>query len=216
MTQEETSAAAAPRLPPEKEPPTDTTMAPPAISVFSNSIEDEKKASTNTNTSTNTSTNTVNVNVKPINQKTILSANEYHNTIQKDAIRKPGGMLYDGNASSKDDEPMEWVDDFGNRIVDPSKGKYVDSFGHPLIRGADDDQVASFREIRNLSKSTWTMIDSHRKEKERQRQVSNSTPKKDEDDPPLTDDGDDNAADGDKRNKGNRGDMPSFLRRKYF
>lgn len=62
------------------------------------------------------------------------------------------------------------VDDFGNQIVtlDPDKGKYVDSFGHPLIRGADDDQVASFREIRNLSKSTWNMIASHKKEKERE------------------------------------------------
>ena len=111
------------------------------------------------------------------------------------------------------------VDDFGNQIVtlDPDKGKYVDSFGHPLIRGADDDQVASFREIRNLSKSTWNMIASHKKEKEReeirrravnQKSVSTSSGyeveevrEKEKYVPPIM------YEDGDEDD----GDMPSFL-----
>lgn len=72
---------------------------------------------------------------------------------------------------------IDWVDDFGREFItlDPTNGRYVDSFGHPLIRGADDDQVASFRELRNLSKATWTMINTHRKEKERKEILQRST-----------------------------------------
>jgi hypothetical protein len=42
-----------------------------------------------------------------------------------------------------------------------------------------------------------------------------STLEKDEDPPPLSDGGDEDAVNGDKSDKG-KGDMPSFLRRKYF
>ena len=137
----------------------------------------------------------------------------------------------DVNANVDDnvnESKIDWVDDFGNQIVtlDPNKGKYVDSFGHPLIRGADDDQVASFREIRNLSKSTWTMIATHKKEKEREeirrrsRSGNNNTfstssssgdenrngveevRKKEKNVPPIM------YEDG---NKDDDGDMPSFL-----
>jgi|AntRauTorckE5430_2_1112549.scaffolds.fasta_scaffold02816_3 hypothetical protein len=207
--QEETMAVA-PLLAPEQETPTDAILSKPSAISVANSSIDEKKTNT--------------AKVKPSNQNTILSANEYHKKIQNDAIRKrneslASGMPKDGKGSSKDAEAIEWVDDFGNRIIDPNQGENVDSFGHPLIRGADDDQVASFREIRNLSKSTWTMIDSHRKEKERRRrsgnEVSMSTLEKDEDPPPLSDGGDEDAVNGDKSDKG-KGDMPSFLRRKYF
>jgi len=63
---------------------------------------------------------------------------------------------------------IDWVDDFGKEFItiDPTNGRHVDSFGHPLIRGANQEQVASFREMRNLSKDTWAMIDTHRKQRE--------------------------------------------------
>lgn len=185
----------------------------------------------NNNNNQRTTAQTAQTSQREINQKSVISANEYHNTIRNDAIRKQkeswgiptnnGQTLplrqsadVDADVSKKD-----WVDDFGNQIVtlDPDKGKYVDSFGHPLIRGADDDQVASFREIRNLSKSTWSMIASHKKEKEREeirrravnkKSVSTSSGyrveevrKKEKYVQPIT------YEDGDKDD----GDMPSFL-----
>jgi hypothetical protein len=84
------------------------------------------------------------------------------------------GVLLQDDQKIQSKQPFDittedWVDDFGREFItlDPTNGRYVDSFGNPLIRGADEEQVASFREIRNLSKATWTMINNHRKEKER-------------------------------------------------
>ena len=47
------------------------------------------------------------------------------------------------------------------------KGKYVDEFGNPLIRGADDDELAGYRQIREISAVTRELLDAHIREKKK-------------------------------------------------
>uniref|UniRef100_A0A7S3V973 Polymer-forming cytoskeletal protein n=1 Tax=Chaetoceros debilis TaxID=122233 RepID=A0A7S3V973_9STRA len=89
------------------------------------------------------------------------------------------------SSSSPQNKPWNWgdasrdstddiLDDFGNSI---GQYKDKDSFGNPLIRGADQDQVDSFRSIRDLSKETRKLLDNHRKEKEREDILRKSSPR---------------------------------------
>jgi hypothetical protein len=132
-------------------------------------------------------------------------ANEVLDIVQKAALEKgrAAGLGSPKNGRQSDRHKNnaaranEVLDDFGNSIMslDKSKGKYVDSFGHPLIRGADDEQVASFREIRSLSSQTRDLLDTHKKKKEKDIILRKAT-------------NDENASEED----GDEGQMPSFLR----
>ena len=137
---------------------------------------------------------------------TMASISVYHDIVQKAALKKgrAAGLGSPNNGRQSDDRhnynaarANEVLDDFGNSIMslDKSKGKYVDSFGHPLIRGADDEQVASFREIRSLSSQTRDLLDTHKKKKEKDIILRKAT-------------NDENTSEED----GDEGQMPSFLR----
>lgn len=140
----------------------------------------------------------------------MASVSVYHDIVQKAALKKGralglgnlknGRQIDTGRSDSDPTRTHEVLDDFGNSFItlDKSKGKYVDSFGHPLIRGADDDQVASFREIRNLSSQTRQILDTHQKKKEKEL-IQRCERTQDPDDESGEDDGD-------------YGPMPSFLR----
>jgi hypothetical protein len=156
----------------------------------------------------------------------MASISVYHDIVQKAALKKgrAAGLGTPRNNKNNDRQPNvnvprndsnlanvnEMLDDFGNKVItlDKTKGKYVDSFGNPLIRGADDEQVASFREIRNLSSRTRSLLDMHRKEKEKEliRRKSTSS---------TTDEGDSSNNGFPSEEEGDEGDegsMPSFLR----
>jgi hypothetical protein len=130
------------------------------------------------------------------NQRMVRSANEYHNMIQQDRIEKQHqawGVSAQGNRVNRLQKQVELrdehlIDDFGNAIVSIDKqGKMVDSFGNPLIREANEDEVDSFREIRKMSQDTWNLINTHKRNKEKAASRNNSTieatsPKQDDED----------------------------------
>lgn len=140
-------------------------------------------------------------------QSYAISANVYHDIVQKAALKqgRAAGLGVAKNGYRYDVEPRydAVLDDFGNTFINKDQGKYVDSFGNPLIKPADDDQVASFREIRSLSSRTRTLLDTHKKKKEKElirRKGSKSSEKDDIDNEIPTDEDSDG------------GQMPSFLR----
>lgn len=58
-----------------------------------------------------------------------------------------------------------------------SSGKYLDSFGNPLIVEADEETVKSFREVRRFSHETRTLLDEHLRKKEKDRMLTLSARK---------------------------------------
>ena len=146
------------------------------------------------------------------NRKTVTPVNIYHDIVQKAALAKGRaaglGLPKKERLSRLNTNvaiPTDGlVDEFGKPMIrlDVDIGKYVDSFGNPLLRGADDEQVACFRENRDLSKHTRALIDTHRRNKERE-EIMKGAPKP----PPKID-----VKPEPKNNKEDDGQMPSFLR----
>lgn len=52
-----------------------------------------------------------------------------------------------------------------------ASGKYLDSFGNPLIVEADEETVNAFREVRRFSHETRTLLDAHLRQKEKDKML---------------------------------------------
>jgi len=81
-----------------------------------------------------------------------MSANEFYKP-RKDSLDGLFGTVW-RNASIRGD-------------ILSSSGKYLDSFGNPLIVEADEETVNSFREVRRFSHETRTLLDAHLRKKEK-------------------------------------------------
>jgi len=106
------------------------------------------------------------------------------NVIMNDSTRE---RINSQDKSTKNDQKTnisEMVDDFGNPLLPKrhfpsnngfnldsntkhSNDKYVDNFGNPLYRGADDNEIAGYRQIRELSAVTREILDAHIAEKKK-------------------------------------------------
>jgi cytoskeletal protein CcmA (bactofilin family) len=85
-----------------------------------------------------------------------MSANEFYKP-RKDSLDGLFGTAW-RNASNRGD-------------LLSSSGKYLDSFGNPLIVEADEETVKSFREVRRFSYETRTLLDAHLRKKEKDKML---------------------------------------------